>query len=381
MYLIRSDVIYRVAGKEEKEFISPFAEELFQQDSKSWEYDSWKYKDNEGEAEQGMIPRGMLWGGRGKALQPTRIKARCIFGVQNRLYYVLEMRNSCGLFYYDFTTDREMRLFHKAEFHPRGLFIGEDYSILTTVENADGTVHLIALDPDGKKEELLTFGDCIDENPFQKGDTIYYQSSGIARDEQGNQIATGSTAIYALNRATGDVETLLESEKYDYLLPKMAEDGTLYCLQVPYRAQRRYGLKERLIDILLFPWRLLVALFAFLNVFSMFFAKKPLTMAGGPDMQKTDISRRILHNRVVNLQETMRKEGRKVAAPRDWKLVRFQNGTVSEIASNVLWFELDAQGVPVFTDGYTIYDSSGTKQCAFDDLISGLTLAPNPVKS
>jgi hypothetical protein len=318
MYLIRSDVIYRVAEKEEKEFISPFAEELFQQDSKSWEYDSWKYKDNEGEAEEGMIPRGMLWGGRGKALQPTRIKARSIFGVQNRLYYVLEMRNSCGLFYYDFTADREMRLFHKAEFHPRGLFIADDYSILTTVENADGTVHLIALNSEGKKEELLTFGDCVDENPFQKGDTIYYQSSGIARDEQGQQVATGSTAINALNRATGDVKTLIESEKYDYLLPKVSEDGTLYCLQVPYRAQKRYGLKERLIDILLFPWRLCVALFAFLNVFSMFFAKKPLTMAGGPDMQKTDISRRILHNRVVNVQETMRKEGRKVAAPCDW---------------------------------------------------------------
>jgi len=222
---------------------------------------------------------------------------------------------------------------------------------------------------------VLTSGDCIDENPFQRGRTIYYQSSGLARAPEGHVVLTGPSSINSLDLDSEDVETVLESEKFDYLLPKVAPDGSLFCIRVPYQGRVTYPWTARLVDIIMFPWRLAVAIFAFLNVFSTFFAKKPLTMAGGPNPGEIDISRRILHNRVVNVQETIRREGRKVAVSKDWKLVRFSNGRTMEVASNVLWFELDANAAPVYTDGYGIFDSRGAKQLECDEMVTGLTLA------
>jgi len=113
MYLIKSGSIFEVSNGKETEFLSPFGEEVFQHDRRSWEQESWKYKDDEAEAAKGFMPRGMLWGGQGKLNKPARVKTTYVAGTAERLYYVLEMTNSCGLFYYDFARDQEIRLFHK----------------------------------------------------------------------------------------------------------------------------------------------------------------------------------------------------------------------------------------------------------------------------
>src|ERR1041384_4578135 len=75
MFVIKSGVIYEVTDGDEKEFVSPFAEEIFQQDTQSWGHEAWKFKDNEGDLEKGLVPRSMLWGGGGKIKQPVRVKA------------------------------------------------------------------------------------------------------------------------------------------------------------------------------------------------------------------------------------------------------------------------------------------------------------------
>jgi hypothetical protein len=370
MYLIKSDNLYNICDGSLKPYESPFAEEYFLEDSKSWEYESWKHKDEEQDLQGSLVPRSMLWGGKGNVRPPSRVRFKTVFSTPERLYYVLEMSNSCGLFYYDLTAKQEIRLFHRTEFNPRGLFICEDHSILTTKENSDGTMHLVRLDPDGVREQVLTSGDCRDENPFQYGSTVYYQSSGIARTADGIIAAVGNATINRLDVESDDIETLLESPKFDYLLPRVAPDGTIYCIQTPYQTGPAYPLRYRLLDILLFPWRLSVAIFGFLNVFSILFAKKPLTSAGGPDVKQQDISRRIIHNRMVNAQETWRKEKKKVAVSKDWKLVKLVDGQLTELASNVLWFDIDDNGGPIYTDGYSIFDSSGRKQLEADELIS-----------
>src|SRR5687768_16264057 len=75
MFLIKSGAICEVVEGREREFVSPFAEEIFGQDSRSWQMDAWKYKEDETEPEKGLVPRSMLWGGRGKLNQPVRVKA------------------------------------------------------------------------------------------------------------------------------------------------------------------------------------------------------------------------------------------------------------------------------------------------------------------
>lgn len=375
MHIIKGGTIFDLSDGKEKEFVSPFAQEKLEQDLKNHANNAWKYKESD-DSQQAMVSRGMLWGGRGAGAKPQRPKATHVVRQGERLYYVLEMTRSNGLFFYDFTRDEENRLFHKEEFAPRGLFVAPDHTILTTMTAEDHTTHLVELDAQGRLSRQLTSGDCIDEQPFRHGRQVYYQSSGVARDASGAFAAVGPTAINRLDLDSGEITTVLAAPDYDYLLPRVAADGTVYCIQTPHRKTGDYPLKDRLLDIVMFPWRMCVAVFAFLNAFSMFFAKKPLRTSGGPPTPDMDLSHRILHNRVVNLQQTMRHEGKKVAVPATWKLLRLTASTPTVIASNVLWFELDAAGTVVFTDGYGIYDAQGRQQRQFDELICGLSPAP-----
>lgn len=375
MHIIKGGAIFDLNGSTEKEFVSPFAQEKLEQDLKNHANNAWKYKESD-DSQQAMVSRGMLWGGRGAGAKPQRPKATHVVRQGARLYYVLEMTRSNGLFYYDLARDEEIRLFHKEEFTPRGLFVAPDHTILTTMTAEDHTTHLVELDAEGRLSRQLTSGDCIDEQPFRHGQQVYYQSSGVARDAAGAFAAVGPTAINRLDLASGEITTVLAAPDCDYLLPRVAADGTIYCIQTPHRKAGEYPLKDRLLDIVMFPWRMCVAVFAFLNAFSLFFAKKPLRTSGGPVTSDIDLSQRILHNRVVNLQQTMRREGKKVAVPATWKLLRLNAGTPVVIASNVLWFELDAVGAVVFTDGYGLYDAQGNRQRQFDELICGLSPAP-----
>jgi len=118
-------------------------------------------------------------------------------------------------------------------------------------------------------------------------------------------------------------------------------------------------------------------------VFSMFFGKRALKTGGGPMTPDVDISQRIIHNRVVNMQKTMRDEGKRVAVPKEWKLVKVgaevaaADGAAKAetVATNVLWYDLDEHGKVVHTDGYAIYNG-GEKGREFTELVTGLALAP-----
>lgn len=371
MYIIRAGSIYEVSDGKEKEFLSPFAQEYFDQENQSWETGAWKRGDANDTA---IVPRSMLWGAHGGQGKPSPPKAKFLCLRDTRLYYVLEMSRSNGLFYYDLAADREIRLFHRSEFQPRGFFVCDDYSILTTTSNPDQSVHLALLDPNGKSKGELTSGDCIDEHPFRAGDTIYYQSSGIARAEGGHIAAFSPISINKLDLTSGEIVTVHSSPDHDYLLPMVGPDGSLYCIRAPHVRPGQYTFQSLIMDVLLFPWRMCVAIFGFLNVFSVFFGKKPLKTSGGPDTPPIDISKRMLHNRLVDIEAVQKKEGRKVAVSRDWKLVRFDGEKETVLGTNVVWFNIDGNGELAFTNGYAVYGANGEKQFDCEGLVTALAV-------
>ena len=386
MHIIRSGGIFTITGAGEKEFVSPFAVERLEQDRKSFANNAWKTKEQDegagAAARGGMIPRSMLWNGRGSK-QPVKPKAVAVARSGERLYYVLEMTKSRGLFYYDFTRDEEIRLFHKEEFDPRGLVVRADRTLLTTAHEDDGAIHIVELDAEGRLRTQLTSGDCLDEQPCQVGRRIWYQSTGVGRRQDGMIAAHAPTVINRLDLDSGEIVTVLEHPRADFLMPRVAPDGTLYCIQTPHRAHGAYAFTDYFMDVVLFPWRLACAIFGFLNVFSMFFGKRALKTGGGPMTPDVDISQRIIHNRVVNMQKTMRDEGKRVAVPKEWKLVKVgaevaaADGAAKAetVATNVLWYDLDEHGKVVHTDGYAIYNG-GEKGREFTELVTGLALAP-----
>lgn len=370
MYTIRTGKIYEIREGREIEFVSPFAQEYFDQENLTWERGAWKRGRPDDTA---MVTRGMLWGSHSRGAPPLPPRAKLVTQQGTRLYYILEMSISTGLFYYDLAAKTETRLFHRAEFQPHGLFVCDDFTLITTVANPDGTVHLNTLDANGKSLQVLTTGDCIDENPFREGQAVYYQSSGLARNDAGQIAGTSPIAIYKLDMATGEIDTLLSSEHHDYLLPRIGRDGSLYCIETTYLKPGRYSPLNIAWDVIMFPWRMCVAIFGFLNVFSQFFGKKPLTTSGGPLTPPVDISQRLLHNRLIDLEALQRKEGKKVAVSRDWKLIKLCAGTRSVIASNVLWYTLRGDDTAVYTDGYGIYAEGGTTLLTSDGIVTALS--------
>src|SRR5690349_8006327 len=98
MFIIRTGTIYEVEGGKETEFVSPFAQEYFDQENHTWEAGAWK---RGGDDDKAMVPRGMLWGAHGAAAAPLPPRATLVFQRGSRLYYILQMSRSNGLFYFD----------------------------------------------------------------------------------------------------------------------------------------------------------------------------------------------------------------------------------------------------------------------------------------
>jgi hypothetical protein len=372
MNLIRADSIFMLDKGLTKEFASPFALEKYEKEKRFYDNNAWKNQSGD-EGQAGLMSRGMLWGARSMRQPPRKPRMRFVQRVKNRRYYVLELSRACGLFYYDLDKDEEIRLFHREVFSPRGFHVDDDFGIVTTAAEEDGSSHIVRLDPDGRQVKQLTSGDCVDENPFFHDGCIFYQSSGIARTQQGIAALFAPAEILSLNLNSGSVETIKSYPGHDCILPKVDGEGNLYYIKAPYRSGQ-VSVGTRFLDVILFPFRLCAAIIAFLNVFSIFFTKRPLKTSGGPDIREMDLTHRLLHNRVIDIQQTMRKEGKKVAAPRDWRLIRLRNGAEEELATNVVWYEVAKDGRVIHTDGFTIYDAERKTVYESDELVSCVAL-------
>ncbi len=372
MYVIKNSSLYSIEKSSETEFLSQFALEKVEAEKLQWEKHSWKNSGKDEQDQNRLFSRSALWGGKQQIDFSARPSFKFCARSADRLYYILSMTRSHGLFYYDLKEEKEVRLFHREEFTPNGFFLDEDETILTTQTNRDGSVNLIRINSEGRKIKEITDGDCIDEHPWVSGDYLYYQTSGLARTAEGHLAARSASAIFRLGLSSGQIEAIKESHDFDYLLPKTDTQGNLYFIQRPHLAVgQSQGFLQITKDVLLFPYRLIVAIFGFLNTFSLIFGKKPLMSAGGPETPEIDLSHQIIHGQWVDTIEASRKERRQVAVGRDWKLVkRKPDGEEEVIGTNVIWYDIDAKGELLFTDGFQIFDAAGNSFFSSQQLIT-----------
>jgi hypothetical protein len=140
-----------------------------------------------------------------------------------------------------------------------------------------------------------------------------------------------------------------------------------------------------LADILLFPFRLALAILHFLNFFSIMFSRKPLITAGGPRKEGPDTRTMMLWGKVIDAERALRDSnksgagGGKSLVPKTWELVRRSpDGAEWVAARGVVSFDLCANGALVYTDGSGVYhltpDGKPTPLCD-GTLIEHVTLA------
>ena len=291
------------------------------------------------------------------------------------LVYALDTGAIGGLFAYDLQENFESRLFHRQEFRANDLAHHPSKQLVAlSLPNDDGTAGIALMQPGGHGLRPITEGDVRDETPSWvptpeniAREVLVYQSSGIARNERGHVTGRGPYSISRLDIDSVKQTTVIEDSKFDFLVPRVRiEDGkeVLYFIRRPYKPDGNgaYTPLKLLLDILLFPLRLIRAIFGFLNFFSIMFAQKPLTTAGGPKAEKMDTRYLMLHGKWIDAEKALKaaNKGQPAAlVPASWELFRMSpNGTLDSLATAVLSFDIAPDGTIIHTNGAEIFTLS-----------------------
>jgi hypothetical protein len=300
---------------------------------------------------------------------------------ENKLLYFIRDEAFGGLFELDIESGRELRLVHRQNLAYEDLnFDPERDSLLCTTRHKNGIANLVSMSRDGSKYRELTAGDSCDTSPCWVDEhRVVYQSQGIARTSGGHIMAYGPASIQLLDIESSEIEPVIENPTYDYLQPRVCSAGHLYYLRRPHKAPR-YGSKNIIVDIVMFPFRLLRAVFHYLNFFSMMYTRKPLTGAGGPDMQ-IDARELMLKGMRIDAARALKRErpvnGVPSLVPSSWQLVRrTKSGTEDVLASHVAAFSISAGDGIVYTNGCGIFQltPNGSTTIAQDRVVQEVIL-------
>ncbi len=272
-----------------------------------------------------------------------------------------------GLFIHDLAEKFEHRVHHgpRHRFSAISVRPGEEGPEWLVAASQDHGVSRIAhLRPKaGGGVNELTEGDSLDSYPAWvpgEGRRFVYQTCGIARHHTTNEwLGLGPASIQQVDLDSGEMEAVAEDGRYDFLCPAFSADGTLHYLQRPYEPVRRTSIGRIALDAVLFPFRMLRAIFAFLNVFSVFFSGKPLQTAGTPPRPGADPKAVFLHGRWINMEKRMRDaavEEMTDVVPKNWQLVaQSADGSTRTVASSVMAFACGRDGTLYYSNGKGVF--------------------------
>lgn len=293
---------------------------------------------------------------------PIEMTSLC-HGPEGKLIYALKAGDVSGIFSLEPSTNKEQRLFHGSEQEIRYLnFNSAKNLIACSLVHRNGTANIGIMQADGIRPNEVTEGDSVDLAPRWVpggGRSLVYQSAGIGRDRNGYACDQGPFTIERLDFDKQDVACLLSDPKYDFLGPQMTADETLYYIRRPYRSlQKRFNLLHLLRDVVLIPFRLVYAIFQWLNFFTHRYTGKPLTMAGAP--RSLDIQPMAVWGNAINPELALKNRFGDADAPalvpRSWQLIRQKLGSDPEvIAEGVLAFDLKDDGSILYSNGSAIY--------------------------
>jgi hypothetical protein len=334
---------------------SPFSQNVLDRQERSRELHSWK----EGTAFNMNFARGG---------EPMDSEGRlfavgsAVFLAPDRVLYFLHDNKGGGLFQQTLSTAQESRLLHRHGLQLEGFCLSLDKSKLyASARSSKGAASLVVVNVDGTDYRELTAGDTLDAMPApmpHEDNQLVYQSQGVARNEHGSVIAYGPSSIQLLELGKNRVTSVLDNAEFDYLNPRVDSQGNLLYLRRPYEGQR-YGRQDVIKDTVLFPFRLLRAVFHFLNTFSMMFSSKPLTSASGPEL-RGDLRKMVLKGKQIDAEAALRStpatRGVPSLVPLTWELRSLDKGGQDRlIARQVASFDVLADGSLLFSNGFGVF--------------------------
>lgn len=243
-------------------------------------------------------------------------------------------------------------------------FLGIDYNektevAITSIKNDAVKADLAVVDVKNGDYRAVTGGDSKDSNPSfsaHKPNTVLYDTSGVGRDYGGRFVAYAPAAIASLDLNSMQITDIYGDENYSYICPKDDKDGNIYCIRRPVKDKKKRNL---FIDILLIPWRILQAIYYFLESFVMLFTGKTFTeKTENPTKGRERNSRQIIIDgkRIEADKEFKRnqKNKDKLAGfiPQSWQLVKLVSGGEAQtIKKGVSSFDILDDGSIVCCNG------------------------------
>ena len=247
-----------------------------------------------------------------------------------------------------------------------GELLSSDYNVtdgkfVAELKRGEISSDLVLLDTERGDYVSITDGDSRDENPSfskKRPGVILYDSLAAGRNARGEFVEYAPAAVYEYDLNTLDLKEIRASEKYSYIKPVEDENGDIYCIRKPAKERERHN---PVVEILLIPYRLLMAIFNFIQIFVVFFTGKTMT-GGGNNPAKgrdTDSRQMIIRGNVIEVDKEIArnkkfKDKDLAFIPASWKLVRIRGGEEEEMKSGICDFSL-AEGGVVCTNGRKVF--------------------------
>lgn len=353
-----------------RSFDSAFGQQVRDRHAEIQQRHSWK-----GEGRGASFMSGLLWGVPDKEVELLQIAITSLArGLgDDELLYTLDTEGRTAVCAFHCQDGTERRLLHGSPQRMRDLCARKEAGqIACSVHHPDGTASIALMNAEANDLREVTEGDAQDRSPSWApgpGARLVYQSAGLGRTGAGRPSGLGPAEVHLLDLDQGTLETLASEPGRDLMAPRLDDEGTLYYIRRPHAGAQRASLPRMLIDLVLFPFRLLYAVFQYLNFFSARYTGKPLTTAGGPKRQGADARQMMVWSNLIAAGQQDGEEPES-SVPRSWQLVRVRRGQKPEtIAEGVLAFDLSAGGSLVYSTGSAIHHlaSDGTHQRLLSD--------------
>jgi len=228
-------------------------------------------------------------------------------------------------------------------------YLPEDKKIIASVSDGAFEKHIAIFNEDNTSVQIITEGNSADIHPSfsrENPNTVYYASAGLSLDSSGHYSGfqgIGKYGIMRLDLSTGDLDEILCDGKYDYIKPKEI-NGKIYCIRRGGNAGKDSA--PALLDILLIPFKLVKAIFGFLNTFTQLFGGDSLTRkteGANPAKLKEKSERELfIEGNLINAEKNLKENaagGEKYpgVAPKNWELISIdKDGNTETIKKAVL---------------------------------------------
>ncbi len=357
-WLAQGQLRMKAPGEPPRTIESQFAKGIRERAVRAQQRHGWKMG---GQGER-FLAGAMLWGRvpRDPAAIRANITSLCRGAAAGQVLYSLESDDFCAILALEKLGQEERRLWNKNDKRLSHLAMGPDGAMACSVIHKFGTANLaVRLDEDSGLSEI-TEGDSVDTAPCWVPDhprRLVFQSAGIGRNRHGHFAGLGPFSIQQLDIDSGKMETLIEDPGWDFLTPQVDEAGRLYYIRRPYQTGRELSPWRMVKDFFLFPFRLLYAIFQFLQFFSMSYTGKKLTSADGTSARPMDIKEMIIWgNRVSANQASVETDETPDLVPGTWQLMRQRPGYDPEVlAKGVLAYDLAPDGSIFYSNGSAIF--------------------------